>query len=400
MTASKLATAAAAAAALVLAAGSAEAQQNIRTATSWPGGAHLEQFAQGFSKQADALTGGKVKFQIFPAGTIGSPLKITESVQKKVAQAGHTWPGYDWGIDKAAAIFGGYVGSPPAEALLHWIYAGGGIELWQQWRMEKFGVVALPCGAHSDEIHMHSRKPIRTLEDLKGLKLRTSGAWAEIANNARRLDRHPAGRARSIQRSSAASSTPSNGRRPGINIGLGFHKVAKYIILPGVHQPGAVLECVFDKALWDSFDATTKTQIEAAAKHGDAQFLDDHQYDGCRRAREAQGRGASRSSASTSPISTVSPRRPGVGGQVHRCRWRMVQEGGRAPARLHGALETVEPVSHASSDSAGRASWRRRPPPVRGSWSTSDFGGRAACAPWFAPSIGSAASAACWRPFW
>ena len=53
---------------------------------------------------------------------------------------------------------------------------------------------------------------------------------------------------------------------PGINIGLGFHKVAKYIILPGVHQPGAVLECVFDKALWDSFDATTKTQIEAAAK--------------------------------------------------------------------------------------------------------------------------------------
>ena len=41
---------------------------------------------------------------------------------------------------------------------------------------------------------MHSRKPIRTLEDLKGLKLRTSGAWAEIANTLGRLDRHPAGR--------------------------------------------------------------------------------------------------------------------------------------------------------------------------------------------------------------
>ena len=190
----RLAFAGAAATALLLGADMAAAQQNIRTATSWPGGVHLEQFAQGFSKQAEALTGGKVKFQIFPAGTIGSPLKITESVQKKVAQAGHTWPGYDWGIDKAAAIFGGYVGSPPAEALLHWIYAGGGIDLWRQWRMEKFGVVGIPCGSHSDEIHMHSRKPIRTLEDLKGLKLRTSGAWAEVANNARRLHRHPAGR--------------------------------------------------------------------------------------------------------------------------------------------------------------------------------------------------------------
>src|SRR5262245_35210505 len=134
----------------------ASAQQTIRTATSWPGGPHIERFAQGFAKQAEALTGGKLKFQIFPAGTIGSPLKITETVQKKVAPAGHSWPGYDWGIDKAAAIFGGYVGSPPAEALLHWVYAGGGIDLWREWRMEKFGVVALPCGAHPEEIHMVS----------------------------------------------------------------------------------------------------------------------------------------------------------------------------------------------------------------------------------------------------
>jgi TRAP-type mannitol/chloroaromatic compound transport system substrate-binding protein len=265
MTASRLTTVAAAAAALLLGVGPGNAQQNVRTATSWPGGVHLEQFAQGFSKQVDSLTGGKVKFQVFPAGTIGSPLKITESVQKKVAQAGHTWPGYDWGLDKTAAVFGGYVGSPPAEALLHWIYVGGGIELWRQWRMEKFGVVGMPCGSHSDEIHMHSRKPIRTLEDLKGLKLRTSGAWAEIANNL--------GASTVILPGGEVYPALERGvvdaiewATPGINIGLGFHKVAKYIILPGVHQPGAVLECIFDKALWDSFDATTRNQIEAAAK--------------------------------------------------------------------------------------------------------------------------------------
>jgi TRAP-type mannitol/chloroaromatic compound transport system substrate-binding protein len=265
MIVSKFAVAGWAATGLLLGASAASAQQTIRTATSWPGGVHLEQFAQGFSKQADALTAGKVKFQIFPAGTIGSPLKITESVQKKVAQAGHTWPGYDWGIDKAAAIFGGYVGSPPAEALLHWIYSGGGIDLWRQWRMEKFGVVGIPCGSHSDEIHMHSRKPIRTLDDLKGLKLRTSGAWAEVANNL--------GASTVILPGGEVYPALERGvvdaiewATPGINIGLGFHKVAKYIILPGVHQPGAVLECVFDKALWDGFDANTRTQIEAAAK--------------------------------------------------------------------------------------------------------------------------------------
>ena len=182
-----------------------------------------------------------------------------------MAQAGHTWPGYDWGIDKAAAIFGGYVGSPPAEALLHWVYAGGGIDLWREWRMEKFGVVGIPCGAHSDEIHIHSRKPIRTIEDLKGLKLRTSGAWAEVATTL--------GASTVILPGAEVYPALERGvvdaiewATPGINLGLGFHKVAKYIILPGVHQPGAVLECVFDKGLWDSFDATTKTQLETAAK--------------------------------------------------------------------------------------------------------------------------------------
>jgi TRAP-type mannitol/chloroaromatic compound transport system substrate-binding protein len=257
--------AAAAAAALLLGAQGSNAQQNVRTATSWPGGVHLEQFAQGFSKQADALTGGKVKFQIFPAGTIGSPLKITEAVQKKVAPAGHTWPGYDWGIDKAGAIFGGYVGSPPAEALLHWIYAGGGIELWKQWRLEKFGVVGMPCGSHSDEIHMHSRKPVRTLDDLKGLKLRTSGAWAEVATTlGASTVILPGGEVYPALERGVVDAIEWG--TPGINLPLGFHKVAKYIILPGVHQPGAVQECLFDKALWDGFDAVTRTQIEAAAK--------------------------------------------------------------------------------------------------------------------------------------
>ena len=334
---------AAAAAVLLFAAGTAGAQQTVRTATSWPGGPHLEQFAQGFSKQVDSLTGGKLKFQIFPAGTIGSPLKITESVQKKVAPAGHTWSGYDWGIDKTAAIFGGYVGSPPAEALLHWIYAGGGIEMWRQWRMEKFGVVGMPCGSHSDEIHMHSRKPVRTLEDLKGLKLRTSGAWAEIANTL--------GASTVILPGGEVYPALERGvvdaiewATPGINVSLGFHKVAKYVILPGVHQPGAVLECIFDKALWDGFDADDEEAGRGRGQAVDHRVVDEHQHDGHRGAREAEGRGR-----------RVHPRRSGLhrrrgqgdprlGRQVHRGGGRLVQEGRREPARLHGAVEGLHPV--------------------------------------------------------
>jgi len=249
----------------LLAIGAASAQQSIRTATSWPGGPHMEHFAKGFADNVALLTAGKVKFETFPAGTIGSPLKVTETVQKKVAPAGHSWSGYDWGIDKTSVLFGGYVGSPGIEAHLHWIYEGGGIDLWKQWRLEKFNVVALPCGSHSDEIHMHSRKPVKTLEDLKGLKLRTTGAWLEIA----------ASLGASTVTMAGAEVYPALERgvvdaiewaTPGINYPLGFHKISKYIILPGVHQPAAVLECVFDKATWEAFDKPTQALVEAAAK--------------------------------------------------------------------------------------------------------------------------------------
>lgn len=253
------------AAASILVTAPAYAQQTIRTATSWPGGPHMEHFAKGFADNVTLLTVGKVKFEPFPAGTIGSPLKVSETVQKKVAPAGHSWSGYDWGIDKTSVLFGGYVGSPGIEAHLHWVYEGGGVELWKQWRLEKFNLVALPCGSHSDEIHMHSRKPVKTLDDLKGLKLRTTGAWLEIA----------ASLGASTVTMAGGEVYPALERgvvdaiewaTPGINYPLGFHKIAKYIILPGVHQPAAVLECVFDKATWEAFDAPTKKLIEAAAK--------------------------------------------------------------------------------------------------------------------------------------
>lgn len=260
-----LGAACAAAALLLTATSPARSQDTLRMATSWPGGPHLDYFAKGFAANAEKMTGGKVKIQVFPAGTIGSALKVTETVQKKIAPSGHHWPGYDWGLDKASVIFGGYPGSPGVEAYLHWLYEGGAAKMWTEWRAEKFNVVAFPCGAHSDEMHMHSRKPIRTVDDLKGTKWRTAGAAAEIAATL--------GASTVILAGGEVYPALERGvvdaiewATPSINYPLGFHKIAKYIILPGVHQPAAAQECVFDKDTWNKFDPQVRTQLEEAGK--------------------------------------------------------------------------------------------------------------------------------------
>ena len=260
-----VAAAATLAAAVTLAFASAASAQQMRMATSWGGGPHLEVIAKGFARNAEFLTDGKVKVEVFPGGTIGSPLKVLETVQKKVANAGHSWSGYDYGIDKTGVLFGGYAGSMGSEQYMHWLYEGGGVQLWREWRLEKFGVIGMACGSHADEIHMHSRKPIRKLDDLKGLKLRTSGAWAEIASSLGASTVVLAG-AEVYPALERGVVDAIEWATPGINYAVGFHKVAKYIILPGVHQASSAQECLFDKALWDGFDARTKSLLELAAK--------------------------------------------------------------------------------------------------------------------------------------
>jgi TRAP-type mannitol/chloroaromatic compound transport system substrate-binding protein len=234
-------------------------------ATSWGGGPLLEMAAKPSAALIGELTRGEVKIQVFPGGTLGSPLKVTETVRAGVAETGHSWDGYDWGIDKAVVLFGGYAGGLNAEEMLHWMYYGGGKELYRKYREEKFGVVTIPCGALPAEMGLHSRKKVQHMEDLKGLKLRTAGAWAEIAQ----------GFGISTVILPGAEVYPALERgvvdaiewaQLSINKSVGFHKIAKYLIMPGIHQPSAVQACEFNKAWFDKLSEQNKRAIEIAGQ--------------------------------------------------------------------------------------------------------------------------------------
>jgi TRAP-type mannitol/chloroaromatic compound transport system substrate-binding protein len=242
-----------------------EAVHKWKMAASWGGGPLMEIGSKAFAEKVGLLTDGRVEIEIFPAGKLGSPIEVTKTVREGAAEVGHTWMGLDWGQDKTAVLFGGFAGSMDPERTIHWLYEGGGLELWREFRGKKFGVVSMPGLIRTAEVFLHSRKPVRSLADLKGLKVRTAGAWLEIAEGLGATSVSIPG----SKVKGALEAGEIDAAEWGTlweNAGLGVSQITKYVIVPGVHQPVAPFELQFNEKAWNALSERDRRLIEVAAK--------------------------------------------------------------------------------------------------------------------------------------
>jgi len=142
----------------------------------------------------------------------------------------------------------------------------------------------MPAFIRTAEAFLHSRKAVRTLADLKGLKIRTAGAWLEISKTLGAAPvTMPGGEVYTSLERGVIDATEWGTLYE--NISAGFHKIAKYVIIPGVHQPVAPFEMLFNKKAWNKISDRDKALVELAAKmvtfeswtrigHEDAKALD------------------------------------------------------------------------------------------------------------------------------
>ena len=222
------------------------------------------EFAEDFAKNVNELSGGDITIQVFPAGTLGGAGTVTDTVFNRVAESGLNWMGYDWGRDKATVLFSGYPAGMNDVQMIQWLKAGGGIELQRQFREEKFGVISMPVYVSPAEVFLHANKPISSLADLSGLKFRTAGAWLEMAQQlgaapvtAPGADVYPM-----LERNVIEATEWST---PAVNVPAGFQKIAKYVIVPGIHQPASGFEVIFNKEAWEGASDQQRLILERAA---------------------------------------------------------------------------------------------------------------------------------------
>ena len=148
---------------------------------------------------------------------------------------------------------------------VNWIQEWGGADLYNE-VYGKFGMVYLPYGVTNNESGFRTvDKPIKTIEDLNGLRLRLSGL--EQGKLLEKLGGNQVSMAggeiyQSLERGVIDGAEFST---PNVDFSGGFQQVTKYWSTPGWHQSSSVFGVMINKAAWDALDEETQARLETAA---------------------------------------------------------------------------------------------------------------------------------------
>lgn len=217
-----------------------------------------------FCDSVRLASAGRLDIQPFSAGELVPAMQTFDAVSKEVAEVGHDWPGYWKRKNEAFVAFASVPFGLDAEGYNIWLYEKGGLEMMQE-LYGRFNLYVLPAGQFGQEMGLFSNKRAARMEDFAGMRVRTVGWYMDILNNLDALvSPLPGGEIYlALERGMIDAAEFSS---PSINYPLGFDKVTKYNIQPGVHQPGIQCSVLFNQKAWDTLPEDLKWIVKIAAK--------------------------------------------------------------------------------------------------------------------------------------
>jgi TRAP-type mannitol/chloroaromatic compound transport system substrate-binding protein len=226
---------------------------------------NLPHFGEGsvrLEKTIDLISGGTIQIKHFDPGALVPALQIFDAVSSGAVDAGYSGSGYWAGKVPAAAFFNSVPFGPGIDEFLAWIRVGGGQQIWDE-IYAKHNLKALPCLMAPPEPSMWVRKEIKSLDDLKGMKLRYFGLGALVMQRLGATTQVlPAGEtAQAFERGMIDGLENSTAT---LDLQVGLSRIAKHIYFPGWHQQASSLELMMHKPRWDALSDRQKRLIEVA----------------------------------------------------------------------------------------------------------------------------------------
>lgn len=237
--------------------------------TSWPGGAGLQIF-KDWCATIEEKTGGELAFQPFGANDVVGDFQLYDAVKNGVLDAVNPFTIYAQGIIPAATFLTSYpLGLRQPAEWDTFFYGLGGLEIARELYAAQ-GMHYVGPVQHDANI-IHSKVPIRSLDDFRGRKMRLPGGmvaevFTEIGAETTVL---PGSEIFPALEKGTIDVADYTG--PAVNYALGFSQVTKYISMgpPGfmsLYQPVDLMDITVGQASWDALSPEMKQFVEMETK--------------------------------------------------------------------------------------------------------------------------------------
>jgi TRAP-type mannitol/chloroaromatic compound transport system substrate-binding protein len=227
--------------------------------------------AEVFAERVKELTQGRFTIRPSQAGEIVPGLQVLDAVQAGTVEMGHTASYYYVGKNQALAFDTAVPFGLTQRQQNAWLYHAGGLKAMQQ-VYDDFKIINFPGGNTGAQMGGWWRKEVKTLADLKGLKMRIPGLGGQVMTRLGIVtqtlaggDIYPALEKGTVD--AAEWVGPYDDEK------LGFYKVAPVYMYPGWWEPGPNLSFLINIDQWKKLPKDYQEAVQVAAAEANIDMM-------------------------------------------------------------------------------------------------------------------------------
>jgi TRAP-type transport system periplasmic protein len=251
------------AAALGMAAGAAAAEYEWKWQSYWQPNTVNQKAFERFAQNVNERSNGQIEIETLPVDAVVPQSEILDAISANILQGSNGGTGYYVGKDPAFALLADFnAGYETPEQLTAWFYEGGGNELARELYADYNAYFIGPAlwGAES----IPSKKPLRSVEDFQGLKMRApegmgAAIWRKLGVGVSTLPGTEVYTA--LERGNIEATDWGT---LGMNDELGYGDIAPYAIYPGIHSMPAN-DIAINLEIWNGLPEDLKQVLHEAA---------------------------------------------------------------------------------------------------------------------------------------
>ncbi len=220
--------------------------------------------AQMLADRIEVLSGGRIKVKLYAAGELVPGRGVFDAVSEGTAELYHAVPAY-WGSkSKGILLFGSQPFGLRADEQFGWLYHGGGQALYDE-MYGRFGLKPFLCGNSGPQWQGWFKNEIKSVDDLKGMKFRTTGLASEMCAKIGMSVEAMSGPAM-FQALQTGALDAGEFIGPWTDSALGYQQVAKNYYWAGVGEPSSAEECAVNQKVYNDLPEDLQQAVAMACE--------------------------------------------------------------------------------------------------------------------------------------